>query len=384
METRGLLVRKYLEIPLKTKDELTKTDWRLTTYWGGEFSNPNGYLERNLVIPGALIRGNHHDPNPWSYFALHARFLRGYYKTYYPTWGNVFDYGRGNYPGQGVPWYPRWDDFRSIVYNRALERLNVKVRGDLDLGVSLAEFGQTRRMIAALGKLPSHDRVWGWLNGQEFANAWLQWQYGWRPALSDLYGALNEGVTIVLAQLRKVSASARLQLGGPGSILPGNLLFERYLDSVCEGKGVVGCRINLEYQVNGSSLDRWSSLNPVSLGYELMPYSFVLDWFYDVGSWLRATETAVLYNSTFRSGFVSEWIKYDGTESPVQTVFDDPYGNPPTRTEIFVNPASIKYRSFNRSILTSYPFPHAPTFKVDLGATRIASAAALLRQLIKR
>lgn len=369
---------------MKAKDVLNKSDWRLTTYWGGQFVNPGGYASRDLVIPGAIVHGNHRDPNAWSYSAIHARFLRGHFWRHYPTWGNSADYGRGSYPGQALPWWPRWDDFRSTVYNRALGRLNVLVRGELDLGVSLAEFGQTQRMFRALAKLPSHDRVWGWLNGQEFANAWLQWQYGWRPLLSDLYGALNEGVTITLKQIRHVNASAR-QAIEPPDVNPGGLLFERYLDGLPRGKGVVGCRINIAYETAWEKrLDRWSSLNPISLGYELMPYSFVLDWFYDVSSWLRGMETGLLYANSFRSGYVSQWIKYDGTEAPSQTVFRDDYGNPPTLLEIFVQPAAIRYRAMQRSVLSSYPLPQAPTFKVKLGAERIASAAALLRQLFDR
>ena len=50
----------------------------------------------------------------------------------------------------------------------------------------------------------------------------------------------------------------------------------------------------------------YTSMNPASIKWELVPYSFVVDWFYDIGSYLRGCETSTIYSSVFKAGWTSE------------------------------------------------------------------------------
>lgn len=367
---------------MRAFNKLVKGDRFLTTYWGGQFTNSNASARRFNVTPGPLVSGNYRDPNPWSYDITSVRFEYGKVTVTYPTWGGVQDIYVGYNDGANDPWSPDWSDTRNANYNRALERLNSKVRGDLDLGVSLAEFGQTKRMIANLAKVSNYAHVSGFGSGRDLANGWLQWQYGWKPLMSDVFDAANEGFNICLNQIKKISGTASSRLTGCGWTPEGLIYLEPWL-TFAEGAGKTGCRICITCELPGATLDRWSSLNPVSLAWELTPYSFVVDWFYDVGSYLRAFETALLYQVRFKTGYFSEIYGYDGVEWTGYQKHDHPFpSNPPHITENFGMTKSIKRRRFLRTKLVTYPFPRPPSLKADLGAERLLSLASLLGQLV--
>jgi hypothetical protein len=266
-----------------------------------------------------------------------------------------------------------WD--RDLVYNKALENLNDKVRGSLDLGVSFAEAKQVANMFRGLRTLETLGRS---LSTRSAANAWLEWQYGWRPLMSDLYGSIEESLRVVINKLERFSARASLPILVSQDVATTNWSGPCVMKRI--GHGKQSCTIKIELTVPiGLDLARWTSLNPVSLAWELTPYSFVADWFYDVGSFLRAAETAFLYEVRFVRGFTSELYYCDGIERRPNTSWH--FGN----DYFFVSSNDLKWRrsSFERKILSSYPFPRPPTVKVDLGWQRLLSLASLIRQKIR-
>lgn len=116
------------------------------------------------------------------------------------------------------------------------------------------------------------------------------------------------------------------------------------------------------------SASRISSLNPVSMVYETIPFSFVLDWVFDVGTWIRSLETKMLHGSRWRNGCLSEGIKatQDGR------YFD-------SRPGVFISLKSlIRKTRFARSPMQTYPLPRLPSVKINIGANRLLNAAALL------
>lgn len=341
------------------------------------------------VVPGPIVHGNMKDPNAWSYTCKNYSTWKGQYRLMSGNLNSApyFYTTYTGYSGDGTQeniTSPDWD--RTLVYNMALERLNRKVRGDMDLGVSLAELHSTVRMTRALNDVFNFARGAGRTTGigstRDLANGWLQFTYGWKPLLSDVFGIADESIRRVVATLEKVKATARLTLTGQRNLT--RYFLGANVPSVAQGTGSQACTIVCTLEVPSSSFDlaRWTSLNPVSLAWELIPYSFVVDWFVDVGSYLRNLETALLYKTRFRSGYVSELYAYDGTEVLKQGLYTIPSGKLALLTPLV---GVIQGdRRFQRSILTSYPFPRAPTFQVDLSSNRLISAAALLRQLLKK
>lgn len=340
------------------------------------------------VTPGPIVHGNMKDPNAWNYTCRSNSTWKGQWRTQDNNYPNPTSFANTmtGYSGDNVEMIPSptWD--RTLVYNMALEKFNRKVRGELDLGVSLAEIRSTIRMTGALSNVVNFARGGSSARGvggtRDLANGWLQYTYGWKPLMSDVFGIADESIRKVVATLERVKASVRLPLPGFGSSI--RYFYGANIPVAIQGKGSQACTICCTIEVPSSSFDlaRWSSLNPVSLAWELIPYSFVVDWFVDVGSYLRNLETALLYKTRFKSGYVSELYAYDGTETQKSGTYTTPGGK-----LVVLNPCVAVVegdRRFQRTKLTSYPAPRIPTFKVDLSSNRLLSAAALLRQLLKR
>jgi hypothetical protein len=127
-----------------------------------------------------------------------------------------------------------------------------------------------------------------------------------------------------------------------------------------------------------NALSQFTSLNPAGFIYENIPFSFVLDWAIDIGGYLRMMETALMTGLEFKSGYVTNTIKHDFTATRKGAATNQ-YGF----TYTVDGQSSSKYRYFNRSLLGSMPLPEVPRLDVNLGSSRLMSAASLLRGFIK-
>lgn len=363
-----------------------KTFGRLTWTWNniGTITSSQlvlGYSDQ--VVCPTSNKGNMVDATPWNYTI--SRVVRHYGKkeTLTPSGGLIAGlHGVIDIPQQETR------SQKDTVYNMALNRLNDKVRGNLDLSIALAESGTTARMIRNTFKVLNHARKLkppgGYGSTRDVANGYLQFKYGWKPLLSDVYNAANESIRVVVNKLERTSASAKIPEGRKyirkyasyGSSV--DVPVER---TVSEGS-FSGCKIGVSLEIPPDSfrLDRWTSVNPVSIAWELVPYSFVVDWFFDIGSYLRNIETGLLLGARFRSGYVSEiWRsevldELDGWVSPTN-IYNQKHrytANVGERLDLI----------FTRARLSNYPFPRRPTINVDLGSGQLFSAAALLRQLL--
>lgn len=325
-------------------------------------------------------------PNPHSYNYHRCAEWRGERTDFYPVPGMPeHRYVRkGSFMSNSAHGYnPPWE--RSALYNRALSDLNEKSRGSLDLSISLAEAGQTKRMIKSVGAFTDFAKYAG-LGGvvagtRALANGWLQYRYGWKPLMNDVFLAADEGIRIVINKLEHFHARAKTPM--KGTVNPRQTVDGVQVPTEVEMKGVQSCQFNLSLRMPDGTFDptRWTSMNPISIGWELIPYSFVVDWFVDVGGYLRNIETALLYNTRFHSGSFSELYAIQ-TEERIGLHQDKDSGGVNRKWERMT--CYHKDVQFLRTVLTSYPLPRKPTFQVDLGAGKLITAAALLRQLLKR
>lgn len=366
---------------LAVNSNLANGTWFTRYYHGKTQTLYTGRIAYTSVVPGGMVQGNFVDPNNWNYDVVRHRWDPGTLITAYSGygWDGLQDLRTGWVPGQDECYYPSWTSSRSLAYNRALERLNSKVRGDLDLGVTLAELGSTRRMLSSAGRILTAARVRGIGSTRDVANGWLQWQYGWSQLARDVFAAANESLEASLSVVKRVAAGATVPIVEDST--QGITVYVAF-PTRNRGVGKASCRMSVELELPGATLDRWSSLNPVSLGWELIPFSFVADWVYDVGSYLRAAETAFLYGMRFRSGYVSELMVYDGGDQ-ISTNSKYVPGNPNVTYNVTGFKRQVRIRRFVRTKLTSYPLPRPPVFHVDLGSQRLLTLAALLRQLLK-
>lgn len=364
---------------------LALTNLPRVKYFDGNYeSQQNGIQSATFdVASGSPNPGNMKDPTNWSYDIVDAIHWKGSFFWTYTYQGYHTIEWRGPQPWGGNNYaeflMPSWD--RSNVYNAALTRLNDKIRGGLDISIALAEAKTTARMVRALGNVIAHARNFrSFGSTKDLANGWLQWQYGWKPLCNDVFAVADESIRIVLNKLQSVRARVTYPIKVSG--LATRMIVEGGYDIPInrDGSGKQSCTFSVSYYPKEFELARWTSLNPVSIAWELIPYSFVIDWFVDVGSYLRNLESALLYNNVFNSGYVSELFAYDGTETVVQP---NSY-EVGIYTRFYTNTARRRReRRFRRTRLLSYPLPRAPSISADLNSARLFSAAALLRQLLK-
>lgn len=343
------------------------------------------------VVASLPNPGNKKAPTGFSYTTI---LNRGWEGTWYvfDNQGRISSITTGALGGNSL-----WDagigvpDRRNYHYNKALDALNEKVRGTLDLSVSALEFRSTQQMIGSAHRLNTYvgdllNRLPPGMRGLErklkylerFLQAagsnWLRWQYGVKPLMNDLYQAAEKLQSEKIEELLTVNSKSLERMPSSVSVQP------RYQNDrrTANLSGVQGCQFAMRFkQKKGFDPASWSSLNPVSMAYELLTLSFVIDWAYNVGSAVRSLETAVLYDTQFVSGYYTELWAMSGHMS----------GGTFRQNNGWINQedgeSRFEYKRFSRAPLGSYPLPRMPTFKVDLGSERMLSAASLLAQQLR-
>jgi len=261
----------------------------------------------------------------------------------------------------------------TLLRSRALDKLNEKIRGNMNLSVDIAEAGQTLKMLKVADRV--HDftdkfyksmRRWG--KTKALSDLWLQYTYGVKPLLGSIYDAADESLRLVINRTQKFKGRAT------DTIVDPQFRFDTVFGTqLVKGKGLFknSWTIGVEMYMTDFDLARWSTLNPVTIAWELVPYSFVVDWFYDVGGYLQNLDTQTMYQNRFRSGYethLQAWnLSFD--HNPF---FADGYVSRTT--------GSANGIWLDRAVLGVYPSPSFPSFKADLGSSRLLSAAALLAQ----
>jgi len=277
----------------------------------------------------------------------------------------------------------------NAVFNSCVARLYDKIRNsDSNLAIDVAEHRQTQRMLGKAWsgipkvvdyakKAKKRQRPGMTLDEARAAirNGWLSYTYGWRPLLQTIYALATFersklGVRAVRAR-SKQECDVKIQ-GGGGLLVPWNYVTHHS----------VRYEIYLVYRVadpNLYDLTRITSLNPLAIAWELVPYSFVVDWFIDLGGYMQAWEGSAFMGLTFLRGYKTKTTRsvtvgnYSGKWTPAGFT-----RGPFTINAKWKNTSS----SLGRNRLTSPPRPEVPHLKLSLGWQRLASAAALIDQIL--
>jgi len=203
---------------------------------------------------------------------------------------------------------------------------------------------------------------------------WLEFIYGWKPLAKDLHEAQELAHK---ALLKPVPVMAR----GTGrsqhvSQVPDYYGF--HLDLTNESSH----RTYLEGNVVNPTLYLLSQaglINPLSIAWEVVPFSFVLDWFIPVGATLQAITAGVGLDCN--GGFTSTQINRSnsiGRNLPTL---------PPAGQDYYHWVTAGSYREiayeFRRQCHTSFPSPKLYADVTPYSTTRAVNALALVRQLMK-
>lgn len=267
--------------------------------------------------------------------------------------------------------FPLFDETQ--VLNEALSDIYEQVRGNLDLSIDIAEHRSTQKMISYRDQLGQFARR---LTPAKVASGlWLQAQYGWLPLAGSIYSGCDEifrQQTNNWARLRSRSSDQEVLQEkvtlDDGTVL--NYLILNYAQ----------VEFKVGYRLGGFSLPNWTSLNPVSIAWELMPFSFVIDWVYNVGSYVRSMESALMSGKSFTGGYVTI---VRSQQCSIQKNFAGVRPGSPSSIRSFLTGSGSSRRvEYSRTVLYSPPLPRPPIVKVDLGWRRLISGAALLEQLL--
>lgn len=247
------------------------------------------------------------------------------------------------------------------------QALNLVGSSTIDLCEALLHLrrGNPREAARRLGIHPSR-----------ISERYIQYEYGWKPLMSDIYGSVG-----LLQEI--LEDDSRLPIISASSSRHDS---RDYPVTLKEWRPNGKLNASMTTTVSFTAkLDNWYDrrvnqaglANPVSLGWDLIPFSFVIDWVVPVGQVLQAmTATSGL---TFLYGYKHVVVNYNGTAK--RSIASPPSGFYRTSEE----PASVEVNGFGfrRSAYGGFPRPK-PYIRSPFTTDKAVKALALIDLLTRR
>lgn len=245
-------------------------------------------------------------------------------------------------------------------------KLREKIDADkVSLGSSLAEYRESVKMFVNFAN-GLHD-AWKVLRGRiprrklkvcSIPASVLQYNFGVAPLAEDLYSSVEMLRTRMDRPIyRRLSAGVKRTFKGS---FPYGVYFY-------DATGVFSQRATVHFRVIPSlylSSD-FDFGNPVEWAWELIPFSFVVDWAIPIGDWLGQLDA--LQGITDIHGTVTtrteDRFKYRSNLPDYS--FTERYG-------------SYSQNTYKRDVISSIPLPSIPKWSPSLSAKRAINATALL------
>jgi len=206
-------------------------------------------------------------------------------------------------------------------------------------------------------------------------NEWLAMRYGWTPLIKDIYGAAEVLADYNVPVMRnRIEASHSMTLSA--ETLPVNL-FNGWPDWKSSSKIIAKHTTKMVcVMVPNTSAPTAVSLgitNPVALAWELIPFSFVVDWFYPIGQALNNLDASV--GQVFMHGTKTRFTTHDITSLHSGE-------NLSNITQHYSGTATSRRKKVvcSRVLLPSFPDVELPQFKSPLSVTHAIDAISLLKQ----
>lgn len=206
------------------------------------------------------------------------------------------------------------------------------------------------------------------------ASGWLELQYGWRPLISDIHGAAealaeaHHGIPKERVSLtRHVSGGRMTPTTTPNTTYSYKDVetWEAYVKYVCY------------FTAGNQELKTLSELgitNPALIAWELMPWSFVIDWCLPIGDYISSWDATL--GLQFKSGCKTVFRKEEVTRFITHGPGDGLGG-----TRSGHSRASRETISMVRTKLNTFPSALIPGFENPFQITRMLNSMALLRSL---
>jgi hypothetical protein len=321
----------------------------------------------------------------------------------YPN-GDWSDSNLSGYFGSFSPGPPFSATEFALLGSQALNNLLTGLKDQsINLGVAVAEGRQTINLfvntanslangIRAVkrGDMAGAARALGVKKPRKRANGvasvyqrWLELQYGWKPLLSDLYGACN-----FLANKANRVPRTKISIASSKTVNFSNTIENDDYRISQSQSGTYTVKYVIYFgQTDQHDRASLGLTNPLAIAWELVPYSFVVDWMLPIGTYLNNLDAAD--GLSFVKGCKTEFWK--GTASGRKTGKTWSYAGV-TYTNYGSVFDSTEGVSCVRTRLTGFPSANPPTFKNPFGQFKgfthpgdhVLNALALLGQAFSK
>jgi hypothetical protein len=265
----------------------------------------------------------------------------------------------------------REQTFKTITQSATsvYEALRSLKRGDLNGAVrALGGRKPSRRAAKGFKKLFPTDPK------SAVANLWLSWSYGWKPLLNDIYGTA-EHYNQQITKDRVLRATATVAISGKSKANTIKPVTGWEMRHTTTRSWRYSCKFVIFYKVvndTSKTIAQLGLMNPAVIAWELLPFSFVADWFLPVGNFLSSLDATV--GLVFVKGCKTTCNKAKASKvsgafstAPLKKVSASVVGN-------------IRTVAISRSALASFPSVTAPVWKNPFSKAHAASAIALVIQ----
>lgn len=360
-----------------------RRNYDIQTEWGN-------FSESSVRTPGyrALVKAGLPLPNnPYTFYRLDARapLVETYngLRTERDARGLDFlPYG-GTFSNQtGAS-----DSFTSLsdLENELSAKLNAKIRdSDVNLAIALGEAGKTAELIgdtavkiaksfrhlrrrdisAAMRVLTGKSNNLPRHSPDSAASLWLTYTYGVKPLLSDISGALT-----LLDKRRRPYIPVHTVRAAVKQKINSKCFNNYYLSQF---SGEFSARGEVKFSVSNPitrTLDSVGFTNPLSVAWELVPFSFVVDWFIPVGTFIN--EIVPPQGVDFVEGYIG--LKASGDSFHSTSIPPSNPGDPGWMTSCTGSSYLIQ-----RKPLTTFPRYNLVIPDISLSRTRMMSGISLL------
>lgn len=201
---------------------------------------------------------------------------------------------------------------------------------------------------------------------REPAQAWLEYQYGWKPMMNDIYNVcklLDQGLDSDICSVRVARLDKSYKLPVPSNLVDG------HPQTRIDGKVKRGVEVGLSFGIANRTVYNLNSMgliNPLSIAWELTPFSFVFDWFLPLGNFLESLTIGL--GTTFKTGYQTIFLKNDIQATWMFESRVDASGT---------FHGGLRTTSMYRSLLSTWPYP-VPHLTSGLSASQILNGIALI------
>lgn len=289
-------------------------------------------------------------------------------------------------------WCPPFSTFTSNDDLNLLSKIAETARQhSFNLAVSGAELGQTlgmikSRCVAVLGAMRAARR--GDLHGAarillpgskkrkfkstDVSSQWLELQYGWLPLLGDIYAGMQY-IASKTQGPRMFAFDVQKTIGVKSQVSNSELIYSIIAN------GSVTRKYRVLYTEVLSEARSLGLLNPWSVLWEKTPWSFVVDWFIPVGTYLDTISILPHLNATLcRTDFARASASYNAPPFRVDGIYILKGGG------VQYDATRLKRYAPTPASRRSVPYPSLNMLEKALSIGHVRNATALIWNQVAR